>query len=279
MTDQEPISRHDRRAAEREPQPVPSPQSGASTRQAARAREARDARVRKLAFGGIVVAVLAVGGVPRLRRLPRPPGSGPTAGVIDVQSSMAGLHAGRDQGQGRRDGDAQLVDRRRRRAPRGRRAHDGRPGPRPVRGAARRGHAARDLDGARQARHLRRLVRDLLRRQGQPRRCTARSSSSPRPRPTSPGRPSDDAPTARPRRPGRTLREHRLVLGWPLPAVALAALLATVGITASAYVLAGPVRLRRPSAASRSRPSWRRASSTASTRARSPCSCCSRPSR
>jgi cytochrome c-type biogenesis protein len=42
------------------------------------------------------------------------------------------------------------------------------------------------------------------------------------------------APTAAP------LREHRLVLGWPLPAVALAGLLATVGVTASAYVLAVP---------------------------------------
>jgi cytochrome c-type biogenesis protein len=42
------------------------------------------------------------------------------------------------------------------------------------------------------------------------------------------------APTAAP------LREHRLVLGWPLPAVVLAGLLATVGVTASAYVLAVP---------------------------------------
>jgi cytochrome c biogenesis protein CcdA len=37
-----------------------------------------------------------------------------------------------------------------------------------------------------------------------------------------------------------TLREHRLILGWPLPAVALAILLGTVGISASAYVLANP---------------------------------------
>jgi cytochrome c-type biogenesis protein len=43
-----------------------------------------------------------------------------------------------------------------------------------------------------------------------------------------------NAPTAAP------LREHRLVLGWPLPAVVLAGLLATVGVTASAYVLAVP---------------------------------------
>jgi cytochrome c-type biogenesis protein len=41
-------------------------------------------------------------------------------------------------------------------------------------------------------------------------------------------------PTAAP------LREHRMVFGWPLPAVVLAILLATVGITASAYVLAVP---------------------------------------
>ena len=36
------------------------------------------------------------------------------------------------------------------------------------------------------------------------------------------------------------LREHRLVFGWPLPAVVLAILLGSVGITASAYVLAVP---------------------------------------
>jgi cytochrome c biogenesis protein CcdA len=37
------------------------------------------------------------------------------------------------------------------------------------------------------------------------------------------------------------LREHRTLLGWPLPAVALAALLGTVGVVASAYVLAVPL--------------------------------------
>ena len=37
-----------------------------------------------------------------------------------------------------------------------------------------------------------------------------------------------------------TLREHRTLLGWPLPTVVLAILLATVGISASAYVLANP---------------------------------------
>jgi cytochrome c-type biogenesis protein len=36
------------------------------------------------------------------------------------------------------------------------------------------------------------------------------------------------------------LRQHRLVFGWPLPAVVLAILLGSVGITASAYVLAVP---------------------------------------
>ncbi len=40
--------------------------------------------------------------------------------------------------------------------------------------------------------------------------------------------------------PAAPLREHRLVAGWPLPAVALAALLLVVGVTASAYVLAVP---------------------------------------
>lgn len=42
------------------------------------------------------------------------------------------------------------------------------------------------------------------------------------------------APTAAP------LREHHLDFGWPLPAVVLAGLLATVGVTASGYVLANP---------------------------------------
>jgi len=50
------------------------------------------------------------------------------------------------------------------------------------------------------------------------------------------------APTAEPLRDPTAppLRGHRLVFGWPLPAVVLAALLGTVGITASAYVLAVP---------------------------------------
>ncbi|MEW6224800.1 MAG: hypothetical protein AB1627_09220 [Chloroflexota bacterium] len=42
------------------------------------------------------------------------------------------------------------------------------------------------------------------------------------------------APTAGP------LQAHRMVLGWPLPAIALAVLLGSVGTAASAYVLAVP---------------------------------------
>lgn len=42
------------------------------------------------------------------------------------------------------------------------------------------------------------------------------------------------APTAGP------LQTHRMVLGWPLPAIALAVLLGSVGTAASAYVLAVP---------------------------------------
>lgn len=40
--------------------------------------------------------------------------------------------------------------------------------------------------------------------------------------------------------PARVLPSHRTVAGWPLPAVALAALLGVVGVTASAYVVAFP---------------------------------------
>jgi plastocyanin len=92
MTDQEPVSRHDRRAAERTAASALAAERRA-TRQAARAREARVARVRKLAFGGVVLAVLAVGGALAFGDfLDRPSGS--TAGVIDVQSSMAGFTPG-----------------------------------------------------------------------------------------------------------------------------------------------------------------------------------------
>ncbi len=91
MTDQEPVLRRDRRALERD-----SAHSAAAdrpqTRGAARARQARQARLRKVGFGGIVVAVLAIGGVLAFGDFFNRPGDGATAGVIDVQSSMAGFN-------------------------------------------------------------------------------------------------------------------------------------------------------------------------------------------
>ena len=84
---------------------------------------------------------------------------------------------------------------------------------------------ASHLAGPEQARHLRRLVRLVLRRQGQPhdarqdrRRAGVRVSG----------------PAA-----GR-LPRPTLLFGWPRPAIALAALIVTVGTTATAYVLAVP---------------------------------------
>ena len=91
MTDQEPVSRHDRRAAERTAASALAAERRA-TRQAARAREARVARVRKLAFGGVVLAVLAVGGALAFGDFLDRPAGGETAGTIDVQSSMAGFN-------------------------------------------------------------------------------------------------------------------------------------------------------------------------------------------
>ncbi|HEY3336028.1 MAG TPA: cupredoxin domain-containing protein [Candidatus Limnocylindrales bacterium] len=92
MTDQEPVSRHDRRAAERAAASALAAERR-TTRQAARAREARSARLRKLAFGGIVVALFGIGGVLAFGDLfNRPDGS--AAGIIDVQSSMAGFTPG-----------------------------------------------------------------------------------------------------------------------------------------------------------------------------------------
>ena len=57
---------------------------------AQRRREARQARLRKVGFGGIAVAVLAVGGALAFGDFFNRPGDGATAGAIDVQSSMAG---------------------------------------------------------------------------------------------------------------------------------------------------------------------------------------------
>lgn len=58
---------------------------------AQRRREARQARLRKVGFGGIAVAVLAVGGALAFGDFFNRPGDGATAGAIDVQSSMAGF--------------------------------------------------------------------------------------------------------------------------------------------------------------------------------------------
>jgi plastocyanin len=59
---------------------------------AERRRQARTSRIRGLAFGGIVAAVLAVGGVLAFGDFFNRPSDGADAGVIDVQSSMAGYN-------------------------------------------------------------------------------------------------------------------------------------------------------------------------------------------
>ncbi|OGO56320.1 MAG: hypothetical protein A2V85_10750 [Chloroflexi bacterium RBG_16_72_14] len=90
MTDQELLSRRERRALERESVHGPAAERR-KVRIAQRARESRNARLRKLAFGGIVVAVLAIGGALAFGDFFDRPTAGATAGVIDVQSSMAGF--------------------------------------------------------------------------------------------------------------------------------------------------------------------------------------------
>ncbi len=96
MTDlDQPVPRRDRRAAGRVSAHAPAAERR-TARQAVRAQEARSARVRKLAFGGIVVAVLAVGGVLAFGDFFNRPSDGAAAatGTIDVQSSMAGFTPG-----------------------------------------------------------------------------------------------------------------------------------------------------------------------------------------
>ena len=90
MTDQDPVARADRRAQERER----IHRAGDERRRARRAQQrrlARQATVRKLAFGATVVAVLAIGSVLAFGDFFDRPTAGATAGVIDVQSSMAGF--------------------------------------------------------------------------------------------------------------------------------------------------------------------------------------------
>lgn len=92
MTDQEPVARRERRAQEHGDAHAAAIERR-QARQSVRAREARAGRLRKIAFGGVVVAVLAVGGTLAFGDFfDRPSGS--AAGVIDVQSSMAGFAPG-----------------------------------------------------------------------------------------------------------------------------------------------------------------------------------------
>ncbi len=83
MTDlDQPVPRRERRAAER---------ADAHARAANHRRSSSSSRIRALAFGAIVVAVLAVGGVLAFGDFFDRPSGGAAAGVIDVQSSMAGF--------------------------------------------------------------------------------------------------------------------------------------------------------------------------------------------
>ncbi len=93
MTDhaeQQPVSRHDRREQEREALHA-AVVSRREARQAERARAARMDKLRKIAFSGVVVAVLAVGGYLAFGDFFNRPADAAASGVIDVQSSMAGF--------------------------------------------------------------------------------------------------------------------------------------------------------------------------------------------
>jgi plastocyanin len=93
MTDHsqtQPAPRRERREQEREALHE-AVVSRREARRAERARSARNDRLRKLAFGGIVVAVLAVGGYLAFGDFFRRPADTAASGIIDVQSSMAGF--------------------------------------------------------------------------------------------------------------------------------------------------------------------------------------------
>ncbi len=62
-----------------------------AARQEARRRAAREQQLRRLAFGGIVAVVLAVGGYLAFGDFLHRPADAANSGIIDVQSSMAGF--------------------------------------------------------------------------------------------------------------------------------------------------------------------------------------------
>ena len=93
MTDRaqpQPLPRRDRREQDREAV-HDAVVSRRDARRAERARAARADMVRKLAFGAIVVAVLAIGSYLAFGDFLRRPSDAAASGVIDVQSSMAGF--------------------------------------------------------------------------------------------------------------------------------------------------------------------------------------------
>jgi cytochrome c oxidase subunit II len=96
MTDhatQQPVARRERREQEREALHE-TVVGRRDVRRAEHARSARNDRLRKIAFGGIVVAVLAVGSYLAFGDFLRRPADAAATGVIDVQSSMAGFTPG-----------------------------------------------------------------------------------------------------------------------------------------------------------------------------------------
>ena len=88
--DQQPLPRRDRREQERETLHKAVVERRGQ-RVAERQHAARMDKLRKLAFGGIVVAVLAFGTYLAFGDFLRRPADAAASGIIDVQSSMAGF--------------------------------------------------------------------------------------------------------------------------------------------------------------------------------------------
>lgn len=90
---QDPQARRERRAAEREGLHAAADERR-KARRAVRTRSERGTTIRKLAFGAIVVVVLAFGGALAFGDFFDRPAGGAGTGSIDVQSSMAGFTPG-----------------------------------------------------------------------------------------------------------------------------------------------------------------------------------------
>src|SRR5581483_5842616 len=150
------------------------------------------------------------------------------------------LRAAGDHGEGRPDGRDRLLDDGCGAAPPGRCTHVHQRRARDPRGAAGRVAANVHVHGPRQARRLRRLLRHLLRREGESDDARHHPGGGVAVDQRVPACHDASAPAPAPTRPVPELRPVPLVGGWPRAAVVLAVALVGVGAISGAWIAVSP---------------------------------------